>query len=76
LRAKHIFVRAGKFLIGNETHPFNNTATVTLHGEKNAETIVYDNAIEAGNKVIANVGTIKMFGKQRAQKMTRLTKEA
>jgi hypothetical protein len=22
IKAKHIFVRAGKFLIGNETHPF------------------------------------------------------
>jgi hypothetical protein len=22
LQAKHIFIRAGKFLIGNETHPF------------------------------------------------------
>jgi hypothetical protein len=76
LRSKHIFVRAGRFLIGNETHPFNHTATITLHGAKNDTTIVYDNAIEAGNKVIANVGTIKMYGKKRSQKMTRLTNEA
>jgi hypothetical protein len=34
--------------------------------------MVYDNAIEAGNKLIANVGRIKMFGQPRAQKMTRL----
>jgi len=27
------------------------------------ETIVYDNAIEAGNKLIANVNVMKMFGK-------------
>ena len=37
----------------------------TLFGEKESDHIVYDNAIEAGNKVIANVGTIKMFGKPR-----------
>jgi hypothetical protein len=34
--------------------------------------MVYDNAIEAGNKLIANVGVVKMFGKPRTQKMTRL----
>jgi len=43
-----------------------------LFGEKNAETIVYDNAIEAGNKVLANVNVVKMFGKPRAKKMFRL----
>jgi hypothetical protein len=62
LRAKHIFVRAGELHIGNETHPYPNKARITLHGEKNAEHIVYDNAIEAGNKLLANVGLIKMFG--------------
>ena len=76
LRAKHIFVRAGELHIGNETHPFQHNAHITLYGEKEAETIVYDNAIEAGNKVLANVGTVKMFGKQRTTKMTRLTQEA
>lgn len=34
-------------------------------GEKESETMVYDNAIEAGNKVIANIGTIKFYGKPR-----------
>lgn len=38
-------------------------ARITLYGEKNMETIVYDNAIEAGNKLIANVNKIRMFGK-------------
>lgn len=35
--------------------------------------MVYDNAIEAGNKIISNVGLIKMFGKPRTTKMARLT---
>lgn len=76
LRAKHVFVRAGELHIGNETHPYNHTAKITLFGEKDSEAIVYDNAIEAGNKVLANVGTIKMFGKPRTTKMTRLHAEA
>jgi len=69
-------VRAGELHIGNETHPHNHTAKITLYGEKNSEAIVYDNAIEAGNKVLANVGTVKMFGKPRTTKMTRLHAEA
>jgi hypothetical protein len=34
--------------------------------------MVYDNTIEAGNKLIANTGKIKMYGKSRGNKMTRL----
>lgn len=48
-------------------------AKITLYGEKNAETIVYDNAIEAGNKLIANTGKIFAYGKPRNNKMSRLT---
>jgi hypothetical protein len=76
LQAKHIYVRAGELHIGNETNPYQNNAKITLYGEKNEESIFYDNAIEGGNKVIANVGTVKMFGKSRTKKMTRLTQEA
>jgi len=35
--------------------------------------MVYDNAIEAGNKLIANVGLVSMYGKKRNFKLTRLT---
>lgn len=38
--------------------------------------MVYDNAIEAGNKVIANVGVMKMFGQPRlGSTVTRLNAE-
>lgn len=40
------------------------------------EAIVYDNAIEAGNKLIANVNILRIFGKPRSWKMTRLRAEA
>jgi hypothetical protein len=75
LRAKHVFVRAGELHIGSEEEPFPNTARITLHGEKENEHIVYDNAIEAGNKVLANVGVVKMYGKHRTGKLTRLHAE-
>jgi len=38
--------------------------------------MVYENAIEAGNKLIANVGIMKMYGKERTGKLTRLHAEA
>lgn len=72
LRAKHIFVRAGQLHIGSEEYPFTFEARITLYGEKDFESIVYDNAIEAGNKLLANVGLVRMFGIPRKQKMTRL----
>jgi len=74
LHAKHIFVRAGELIIGSKDAPYEKNAQITLHGKKAAAAIAYDNAIEAGNKLIANVGLISMYGKPRKQKMTRLLK--
>lgn len=46
---------------------------ITLFGKKNDETIAIESqGIEAGSKVIANIGMIKMYGKKRSFKMTRL----
>lgn len=71
-KAKHIFVRAGELHIGSKEEPFNATAKIILQGEKSAMAIVYDNAIEAGNKLIANVNKIFMYGKPRGKTLTRL----
>jgi hypothetical protein len=76
LHAKHIFIRAGELNIGSKELPYDKNATITLHGEKNAEAIVYDNAVEAGNKLIANTGKFNAFGLPRMNKMSRLAKEA
>jgi hypothetical protein len=75
LKVKHLFVRAGHLEIGNETHPFNGSAKITMFGEKNFESMAFDNAIEGGNKLIANVGVIKMYGQPRTGKLTRLHAE-
>ena len=72
LRAKRIFIRAGELHIGSETDPFTKTARITLHGEKDAEALIYENDIDAGNKLIANVGILKMYGKPRTGVLTRL----
>ena len=76
MRVKHLFVRAGELHIGSKELPYDKTARITLYGSRNEETIVYDNAIEGGNKLIANVGTISLWGKARTQTLTRLRKEA
>jgi hypothetical protein len=75
LRAKYVFVRMGELIIGNETNPFQGEAKITLYGLKQDQHIVYDNAVEAGNKILANTGLIKFFGKPRAIR-SRLLKTA
>jgi len=55
----------GELLIGNETNPYLGNATITLYGMKADEQIVYENAIEAGNKVLANTAIMSIFGRPR-----------
>jgi hypothetical protein len=48
-----------------------------LNGDRNEPTIaIEDQGIEAGSKIIANIGRLNMFGKERSFKMTRLTAPA
>lgn len=72
-RAKHIFVRGGNLTLGTPEEPLTNQVTIELVGEKNAEAIVYDNAVEAGNKLIAVTGKMQAYGVPRTNKMSRLT---
>ena len=51
-------------------------ARITLYGEKNFKSIVYDSAIEAGNKLIANLNKMRLYGKPRTKNMFRLLSEA
>lgn len=76
LKCKHLFIRAGQLHIGSKEAPFQNKATITLYGERDSEAIAYANAIEAGNKLIANVNVMRIYGKPRGWKMTRLLAEA
>jgi hypothetical protein len=49
-------------LIGSKEKPHNGKVEIVLYGEKNARHIVYDNAIEAGNKLIANLNVMRIYG--------------
>jgi len=75
-KAKHIFIRAGELNIGTKTHPYKKNCTIELVGDFDSRAIVYDNAIEAGNKLIANINKMRMFGKKRTKNMVRLLKPA
>jgi hypothetical protein len=76
LRAKKIMVR-GELYIGTKDKPFTNIAKITLSGGRNEPTLaIQDLSIEAGSKIIANVGRVNMYGKKRSFKMTRLTEPA
>lgn len=58
-------MRAGELHIGNKTNPFMGNARITLFGYRQDSSIVYENAIEAGNKIMANVGLISFYGTPR-----------
>lgn len=74
LRAYHIFINVGELNIGTKDKPFTTKAQITLFGEAKSDTIVYAKAIEAGNKVISNTGSVQMFGVKRSR-MSRLVAE-
>lgn len=64
-RCKYLFVRMGELLIGNATTPYLGQAQFTLYGMKEDQHIVYDNSVEAGNKIIANTGLLSFYGQSR-----------
>ena len=62
-------------IVGYKEKPMQNKARITLYGLRKEDTLVYDNQVEAGNKLLANVGKISMYGAPRTKLLTRLTKE-
>jgi len=73
LKAKKILIRGGQLNIGTKEKPFTNKATISLFGARQEPTIaIEDMGIEAGSKIIANIGVLNMYGKPRSFKMTRL----
>lgn len=66
LRCHHLYIRAGELHIGSEDMPHETFARITLYGQKESETMTYDYTKEAGNKIIANVNVMKLYGKPRS----------
>lgn len=71
IHTKILYVRQGELLIGSEEEPYNGNAEIRLYGEPEDETIAYHVGVETGNKVLAVVGLVKMYGQKRDQ-MSRL----
>lgn len=61
LKARKMFI-TGEFSIGTSAAPFKNKAQVTIIGARNDEAIAIEDGWEAGNKVIANIGRLLMYG--------------
>lgn len=75
MRCKILFNQGGLIQIGTDEKPFSQNAKITLYGRRNQEPIALSNDYEGGNKIIANLGTIKFYGKSRPKKMARLLVE-
>jgi len=75
LRCKQLFIRQGELIIGTSDKRFATKATITLFGEYNERTVAYSNSIYAGNKLIANLNLIQMYGTVPAKQMVRLLEE-
>lgn len=75
LHAHQIFVFGGKFSIGSSTVAYTKKAKIVLYGSYNDSFTTMPGTTEAGNKMIVNVGTVKMIGKARSR-MSRLRAEA
>lgn len=65
LQAHTIWVQSGQLYIGTKDKPFEHEAKIVLLGHTEDATVVTDGDIAAGNKVLVNTGTVKMYGKSR-----------
>jgi len=74
LRAKKIIIyMGGELVIGTKAKPYAMNGKITLFGGRNDEGIaIEEQGVEAGNKIIANLGLISIYGKKRQFKETRL----
>jgi hypothetical protein len=73
LKVHHLYNRR-EFFIGSETQRFSKKAIITLYDNKWSDNFMHMSPVLVGNKIIANVGTMKFFGIERT-KMTRLHSE-
>ena len=73
MRVENIWIRGGRLEAGTSRFPYLASATITLVGGKDADALsIEEQGVAASNKVIANVGTLRLFGTPRVNTMTRL----
>ena len=63
--AQTIFVYAGELIIGSQDYPYLYNAQILLEGGRFSTPFAFEGTVEGGNKILANVGTIQMYGRQR-----------
>lgn len=69
-------MHTGKFTIGSsKLLPYTRKAKIILYGDYDSSVVTMGNSSEAGNKLIANNGEVRFFGKSRSR-MSRLNAEA
>ena len=77
LQSYLIYVRKGELIVGTEEEPLTGKAIFTLHGSRDDRDIYFhDKMFEGGNKVIANTGKLRMYGKTVDLKWTHLAATA
>jgi hypothetical protein len=72
-----IFIRKGELIVGTEDERFKGQVEFRLHGTRaDKDVYFHDRMFEGGNKVIANSGKLRMYGKLVAPHFTRLAVKA
>jgi hypothetical protein len=76
-RVKHIFV-TGELIIGEVAKPvpLTDKFSITLFGEYASRAVVFDTNIYAGNKILASIGKVDLFGSGPAAPVQRLLEKA
>lgn len=72
--AEQIHVFGGKLTVGTSSAPITKKTEIVLYGDYDGQFITMPGAVEAGNKMIANVGQVVMVGANR-DRMSRLHAE-
>jgi hypothetical protein len=73
LKARSIWVKSGRLLAGNVTHPFPGKINIVLLGEFGENSLIIDGNVEGGNKVFVVTRGIELYGKAPGTVWTRLT---
>ncbi|KAJ3088845.1 Fibrocystin-L [Quaeritorhiza haematococci] len=72
LSAQNIFVMGGQLLIGNQTHPFQEEAKITIYGNRTSDMTALTDRVNLGGKSLAVFGKLEVVGKPLLRPWTTL----
>ena len=73
LEAERIWIRSGKLLAGNITHPFPGKINIILNGEFGDNPLVIDANLDVSNKVLAVTKALELYSTPPETVWTRLS---